>query len=118
MPAIVGSATQLKVKEVEALPPIAGKARSYRWINKTPECINLETAIDRLLPIETPYLFEGYCGSMLHQMGDHATHPIARFASPLALLLRLAWNGHAALSRLARRPAKRTLGYVQSPFLG
>jgi hypothetical protein len=80
--------------------------------------LNLETAIDRLLPLAMFYLFEGYCGFMLHQMGEHATHPIARFSGPLALLLRLAWNGHAALSRLASRPEKRTLGYVQSPFLG
>jgi len=81
---------------------------------------------------------------MLHQMNDHATHPSARFAGSLALLLRLAWNGHAALSplqgasalaradrsaggqhavrnpcyTLARQPAKRALEYVQSPFLG
>gem|GEM_PF-1063128 len=90
------------------------------------------------------YLFERYSSLMRHQMGEHATHPIARFASPLALLLGLAWNGHAALSplqgasalaradrfaggqhavrnpcyTLARGLAKRTLGYVQSPFLG
>jgi hypothetical protein len=106
--------------------------------------LNLETAIDRLLPIEMSYLFEHCSGFMLHQMGERATHPIARFSSPLALLLRLAWNGHAALSplqgasalaradrfagsqhaarnprsTLARQPEKRTLGYVQSPFLG
>ena len=80
--------------------------------------MNLETAIDRLLPMEMSYLFERYSSLMLHQMGEHATHPIARFSGPLASLLRLAWNGHAALSRLARRPEKRTLGYVQSPFLG
>jgi len=83
-----------------------------------PAAINLETVIDRLLPMETSYLLEGYCGLMLHQMGEHATHPIARFAGCLTLLLRLTWNGHAALSRLAIQPAKRTLGYVQSPFLG
>jgi hypothetical protein len=94
--------------------------------------------------MEMYYLFEGYCSLTLHQMGEHATHLIAPFASHLALLLRLAWNGHAALSPLqgasalaradrfagsqhaARNPrstlarglAKRTLGYVQSPFLG
>jgi hypothetical protein len=81
---------------------------------------------------------------MLHQMGEHATHPSARFSGRLALLLRLAWNGHAALSplqgasalaradrsaggqhavrnpcyTLAIQPEKRALGYVQSPFLG
>ena len=27
-----------RLKEVGALPTIAGKARSYRWINKIPEC--------------------------------------------------------------------------------
>jgi hypothetical protein len=80
---------------------------------KPTKTLNLETAIDRLLPMEMPYLFEGYCGLKHHQMGEHATHPIARFASPLALLLRLAWNSHAALSRLAIGPAKRTLGRVQ-----
>jgi hypothetical protein len=106
--------------------------------------LNLETAIDRLLPMEMSYLFELYSSLMFHQMGEHATHPIARFSGRQALLLRLAWNGHAALSplqgasalaradrsaggqhavrnpcyTLARRPEKRTLGHVQSPFLG
>src|SRR6266478_6040565 len=36
----------------------------------------------------------------IHQLGEHATHPIARFPACRALLLRLAWNSHAALSRL------------------
>ncbi|MES2354053.1 MAG: hypothetical protein V4568_06540 [Pseudomonadota bacterium] len=53
-----------------------------------------------------------------HRMGDHATHPIAHFSGRPALLLRLAWNGHAALSRLVGQPEKRTFGRVQSPFLG
>ena len=73
-----------------------------------------------------------------HQMGERATHPIARFFGSLALLLLLAWDGHAASSRLmkqlairlgcqkttakslviARPPKKRTLGCVQLPFLG
>jgi len=53
-----------------------------------------------------------------HQTGDHATHPIAHFSGRLALLLLLAWGGHAASSRLASRPEKRTLGRVQLPFLG
>ena len=35
-----------------------------------------------------------------HRIGEHATHPIARFSGRPALLLRLAWNGHAALSPL------------------
>jgi len=87
----------------------------------------LETAIDRLLPMETSSLFDGYGNLMHHQLGEHATHPIARF------------SGRPALSRLAGRPEnevsveanvseanvkrsgrsqKRTLGRVQSPFLG
>jgi len=53
-----------------------------------------------------------------HQKGEHATHPIARFPGCRALLLRLAWNGHAALSRLARQPGKRTFGRVQLRNLG
>ncbi len=53
-----------------------------------------------------------------HLLGEHATHPIARFSGRLALLLLLAWDGHAASSRLAKRPEKRTLGRVQPPFLG
>ena len=79
--------------------------------------IILETAIDRLLPIAISYLLEGYRSLKHHQMGEHATYPIARFSSRLALLLLLAWDGHAASSRLAKRPEKRTLRYVQSPFL-
>ena len=51
-------------------------------------------------------------------MVDHATHPIAHFLSRPALLLLLAWNGHAASSRLAGRLKKRTLGRVQLQNLG
>ena len=58
----------------------------------------------------------GFCN--IHLMGEHATHPIARFFGRLALLLLLAWDGHAASSRLAKPPKKRTLGCVQLPFLG
>ena len=54
----------------------------------------------------------------IHQMGERATHPIARFFGRFALLLLLAWDGHAASSRLAKPPKKRTLGCVQLPFLG
>ena len=54
----------------------------------------------------------------LHRRGERATHPIAHFSDRLALLLLLAWGGHAASSRLASRPEKRTLGRVQLPFLG
>ena len=53
-----------------------------------------------------------------HQMGERATHPIARFLDHPALLLLLAWNGHAASSRLAGRPKKRTHECVQLLFLG
>jgi hypothetical protein len=53
-----------------------------------------------------------------HQKGDHATHSIVRPPSRLALLLLLAWNGHAASSRLASRLSRRTLERVQLPFLG
>jgi hypothetical protein len=55
---------------------------------------------------------------MHHQLGEDATHPIARFLGCPALLLLLAWESHAASSRLAGQPKKRTLGCVQSPFLG
>ena len=78
----------------------------------------LDSSVDRLFSMEMSRLFERYSDLMLHRKRDHATHPIARFAGCLALLLRLAWNGHAALSRLARWSEKRTLGHVQSPFLG
>ncbi len=54
----------------------------------------------------------------IHLMGEHATHPIARFLGRWALLLLLAWDGHAASSRLAQQPKKRTLGCVQLPNLG
>jgi len=53
-----------------------------------------------------------------HQIGEHATHPRAHFLGRLALLLLLAWNGHAASSRLAKRPKKYTPGRVQLRFLG
>ena len=73
-----------------------------------------------------------------HQKGGRATHSIARFLDHSALLLLLAWNSHAASSRLmkqlairlgyqktiakslviAQRPKKRILECVQLPFLG
>ena len=73
-----------------------------------------------------------------HRLGERATHPIARILDHPALLLLLAWNGHAASSRLmkqlairlshqktianslviAGRPKTRTLECVQLPFLG
>ncbi|MBP1152106.1 MAG: hypothetical protein LOY00_09025 [Methylocaldum sp.] len=69
-----------------------------------------------------------------HRLGEKATHPIARRASCLAALLLIAGDYLAASSRpfdgaqdrpfdraqdrLAIRPARRTLGRVQLPFLG
>ena len=104
----------------------------------------LETAIDRLLPMETSSLFDGYGNLMHHQLGEDATHPIARFLGRPALLLLNHIGSHAASSplqgasalaradrsaggqhavrnpcyTLAGQPKKRTLGRVQSPFLG
>ena len=54
----------------------------------------------------------------LRPVGEYATHPIARFSVRLALLLLLAWECHAASSRLASQSEKRTLGRVQLPFPG
>ena len=54
----------------------------------------------------------------IRPMGETATHPIAPFLGCLALLLLLVWDGHAASSRLAKQPKKRTLGCVQLRFLG
>ncbi|MDV3243288.1 MAG: hypothetical protein LOY00_16210, partial [Methylocaldum sp.] len=53
-----------------------------------------------------------------HLLGEAATHPIARRAGHLAALLLLAGDYPAAASRLASRPARRTLRHVQLPFLG
>ena len=53
-----------------------------------------------------------------HWMGERATHSIARILARPALLLLLAWNDHAASSRLADQPKIRTLECVQLPFLG
>jgi hypothetical protein len=53
-----------------------------------------------------------------HPMGESATHPIAHVLTRLALLLLLAWNDHAASSRLAIRVKTRPLGRVQLRFLG
>ena len=54
----------------------------------------------------------------LHLISEYATHPIAQFPSLPALLLLLAWNGHAASSRLAGRLENYTLGCVQMRNLG
>ena len=78
----------------------------------------LETAVDRLLPVLRHCMCKHFRLFMIHQSNDHATRPIAHFSGRPALLLLLAWNGHAASSCLAGRPEKRTLGRVQSPFLG
>jgi len=59
-----------------------------------------------------------YAFYRFHRLGEGATHPIARRAGRLAALLLLAGNYPAASSRLAIRPARRTLGRVQLPFLG
>ncbi len=104
----------------------------------------LDSSVDRLLLVEMSYCFERYSGLGLHQKDNYATHPIARFPGSQASLLRLAWNGHAALSplqgafalacanrfagsqhaarnpcsTLAQQPGKRTLGCVQLRNLG
>jgi hypothetical protein len=54
----------------------------------------------------------------IRQMGECATHPIARLARRLAALRINAGSDHAASSRLARQRARRTLGRVQLRFLG
>ena len=54
----------------------------------------------------------------LHQIGEHATHPIARFPGCRASLLINHIGSHAASSRLAQQPGKRTLGRVQLRNLG
>ena len=54
----------------------------------------------------------------IHQKCKHATYPIAQFLSLPALLLLLAWNGHAASSRLTERLKNRTLRHVQLRNLG
>jgi hypothetical protein len=53
-----------------------------------------------------------------HQVGEHATHPIAHPPSCLALLLLVAGVGPAASSRLASQLGRCTLGRVQLPDLG
>jgi hypothetical protein len=53
-----------------------------------------------------------------HHLGEVATHPIARLASRLAVLLLLVGGGPTVSSRLAIQPASRTLGRVQLAFLG
>ncbi|MES2355193.1 MAG: tol-pal system protein YbgF [Pseudomonadota bacterium] len=54
----------------------------------------------------------------IRRIGEHATRPIARFPGCLTSLLLLAWNGHAASSRLVMQPGKRTLTRVQLRNLG
>jgi len=58
--------------------------------------------------------------SLRHQLGEHATRPIAPLPSTLALLLLVAGParaGPAASSRLANQLGRRTLGRVQLPDL-
>ena len=60
-----------------------------------------------------------YCSRMhVHPMGESATHGMARAAGRLALLLVIARIDLASSSRLAMRPAARTLPRVQLPELG
>ncbi len=54
----------------------------------------------------------------IHPLGETATRPSVRCLGHWPLLLLLAWDGHAASSRLAQRPKQRTLGRVQLRFLG
>lgn len=49
---------------------------------------------------------------------SNALHPIAQLALRLTALLLLAWDGHAASSRLASRPSSYTLGRIQPRFQG
>jgi len=70
---------------------------------------NLDSAVDRLLSMGGYCMGEQVIFLGLHQIAENATHPIAHFSGCRALLLRLAWNGHAASSRLAQQPEKRTL---------
>jgi hypothetical protein len=49
---------------------------------------------------------EHLCFFAVHQLGEHATYPIARFLSRSALLLLLAWNGHAAFVTPSRTAQK------------
>jgi hypothetical protein len=53
MPAIGGAAPLLNI---EALPAIAGKACSYRWINKTPERIKRHAELRGYLCLEEKLL--------------------------------------------------------------
>ena len=78
----------------------------------------LETAVDRLLfPLE-PQEFGVFGFDWPHLFGDNATRPIARLAGRLAALLVVAGAAPASSSRLASRPASRTLGRVQPRFPG
>jgi hypothetical protein len=104
----------------------------------------LDSAVDRLLPMETYRMREHFRSFALHEIGEHATHPIARFkgsrpllllnhigshaassplqgASALARADRFAGSQHAArnpCSTLARQPSKRAIGRVQLWNLG
>ena len=52
----------------------------------------------------------------LHQVDEYATHPIARFSARLALLLLLAWECHAASSRLASQSENAHSGAFNCRF--
>lgn len=49
---------------------------------------------------------------------SNALRPIAQLARSLTALLLLAWNGHAASSRLASQPTSYTLGRIQPRLQG
>ena len=53
-----------------------------------------------------------------HLMGEVARCPNAALAGRLALLLRVAGSGHAALSRVATHPARAAFRYLQLRFPG
>jgi hypothetical protein len=61
-----------------------------------PSVIILDSAVDRLLPMK-PYCMRKHFRSFaLHQIGEHATQPIARFWGRRALLLLNQIGSHAA----------------------
>ena len=78
----------------------------------------LETTVDRLHLKERlmDVDFSSFKGRQ--RICERATHPIERIFGRPALLLLLAWNDHAASSRLADQPKMRTLECVQLPFPG
>ena len=74
---IVHFVTGLRINSAEANP-------------KQALSLNLDSSVDRLLPAIRSCECIHFCFLEHHQMGEHATHPIARFLSRPASLLRLA----------------------------